>query len=96
MKYLFFLINVFIISCSTNNNVVEVSNKSNIIHKKQGEIEIIKVYPGDSLSQIALKYRVPLELLAEINNIPTLLIVKTAELSQSLTASAFTKKYIEK
>ncbi len=56
-------------SCTSNSGPAQIENKQNIVFTRHGAMEIIRVYPHDTVESIAQQKNIPVEILAAMNNL---------------------------
>jgi murein DD-endopeptidase MepM/ murein hydrolase activator NlpD len=56
-------------NCTSNSGPAQIENNQNIVFTRQGPMEIIRVYPHDTVESIAQQRNVPVEILAATNNL---------------------------
>lgn len=55
--------------CTSNSTSVQIEDKHNLIFTQNGTMEVIRVYPNDTIESISTQKHVPIEILAAINNL---------------------------
>ena len=67
------VIPVVIISLSiggcTSKSPAQIEDRHNMVFTKHGTMEIIRVYPNDTIESIAQQHHIPVEILAATNNL---------------------------
>lgn len=56
--------------CSSKSQPANIDDRQNMVFTKHGPMELIRIYPGDSIDSIAAEKNVPVEILAAVNNMP--------------------------
>jgi murein DD-endopeptidase MepM/ murein hydrolase activator NlpD len=56
-------------NCTTSSGPAQIENNQNIVFTRHGAMEIIRVYPYDTVESIAQQKNVPIEILAAVNNL---------------------------
>lgn len=90
--------------CTSNSQQVQVEDRQNMVYTRHGVMEVMRIYPGDTIESIALQKHIPVEILAAVNNIPypyhlhntrTLIIPqeKYHKVSKKETLKSIAKKY---
>lgn len=55
--------------CTSDSGPAQIDNKQNIVFTRHGTMEMIRVYPHDTIESIAEEKSVPVEILAATNNL---------------------------
>ena len=55
--------------CTSDSGPAQIENKQNIVFTRYGAMEIIRVYPHDTVESIAQQKNIPVEILAATNNL---------------------------
>jgi murein DD-endopeptidase MepM/ murein hydrolase activator NlpD len=55
--------------CTSNSGPAQIENKQNIVFTRNGAMEMIRVYPHDTIESIAEQRNIPVEILAATNNL---------------------------
>lgn len=55
--------------CTSNNHSAQVEDKHNMVFTKNGAMEVIRIYPNDTIESIAKQKNVPVEILTAVNRL---------------------------
>lgn len=60
---------LYLSSCTSSSGPAQIENRQNMIFTKHGTMEVVRVYPHDTIHSIAQQHNVPVEILAAANNL---------------------------
>jgi len=63
------IITLSLSGCTSDSGPAQIENKQNIVFTRHGAMEIIRVYPHDTIESIANERGIPIEILAATNNL---------------------------
>jgi LysM repeat protein len=56
--------------CTSKSELAQIDDRQNMVFTRHGTMEVIRVFPADTIESIAQQRHVPIEILAAVNNIP--------------------------
>ena len=63
------IITLSLSGCTSDSGPAQIENRQNIVFTRYGAMEMIRVYPNDTIESIAEQRKIPVEILAATNNL---------------------------